>query len=117
MFNKKKMSMVGFNKENAIVLPYGHCEYLLRGLQPIGYNSCIYGWNCDIYYDCGYYIITGYRNTRGYRVNYNCVDYFNSICEHIAMDYNTDYDTRIANIAQYRSEFCKLVSFGDDIQY
>lgn len=57
-----------FNK----VFRCGYCDlqHLFNGFSRVGFNSGVYGWNCDIYADftTDICITTGYRNMRGYRI-------------------------------------------------
>lgn len=49
------------------VFRVGYCDlqHLLNGLDPVAYNSGVYGWNFDLYHFNGIYICTGYRNLAG----------------------------------------------------
>lgn len=48
----------------------GYCEIqeILRALNRIGYNSGVYGWNCDVYESNGVTVCTGYRNLKGEKI-------------------------------------------------
>lgn len=52
------------------VYSVGYCDLqcLLRGVEPIGYNSGVYGWNYDVYSLSGVTICTGYRGMPGKNV-------------------------------------------------
>lgn len=48
-----------------VKLPAGAVHYLMFGIDRIGYNSGIYGWNWDAYFIHGVVFCSGSRNTPG----------------------------------------------------
>ena len=50
------------------IVTAGACELenLLSGVDPIGYNAGIYGWNYDVYVIGAVCILTGYRGLKKY---------------------------------------------------
>ena len=48
-----------------VKLPAGAVHYLMFGIDRIGYNSGIYGWNWDAYIINGVVFCCGYRNLPG----------------------------------------------------
>lgn len=87
------------------VVKIGYCGAynLLRGLEPVGYMSGVYGWNCDVYDAGPAWIVTGYRfyGIRGKNADYD----FLSFCEKIAKNlYDISADP-LPLIADIREKF------------
>lgn len=64
MYMKMKMSRNQIaDLPVAKIVTAGYCDlqYLLSGVDPIGYNAGIYGWNYDVYIIGNVCILTGYR--------------------------------------------------------
>lgn len=81
---------------------------LLRGLEPVGYMSGVYGWNCDIYDAGAAWIVTGYRMP----VNgvYPDWDLLKAADKAAAQAYKADwleYSERLEYIAGIRAEFVR----------
>lgn len=94
--------------KNVVSIGYCDLQYLLEGLNPVGYASGVYGWNYDVYVT-GYNvtICTGYRSMPGKNVDYDIVHEYNSRAEKICHDYNRDYNDRMSDIDDLLKEFCE----------
>lgn len=80
MNEKVKMTRKDLTGKPVIKVGYCGAYNLLRGLQPVGYMSGVYGWNCDVYDVSGAFIVTGYRfyGIRGTYADPAALDIFES---------------------------------------
>lgn len=93
----------GFDK----VFACGYCDlsYIMYGVEPIAYNSGVYGWNWDLYsnlWDVSHRdnynaIITGYRNLKGLWVPDEIIERYTNEAKSIlaACDEITDPNDKI----------------------
>lgn len=64
MYMKMKMTrnqIADLPVDKIVTAGYCDLEYLLSGIDPVGYNAGIYGWNYDVYIIGDVGILTGYR--------------------------------------------------------
>lgn len=69
MYMKMKMTrnqIADLPVDKIVTAEYCDLEYLLSGIDPVGYNAGIYGWNYDVYIIGNVGILTGYRGLRKY---------------------------------------------------
>ena len=107
---KAKMTRGQIKKYYNNILSIGYCDlyYLLKGLDPIGYASGVYGWNYDVYFTGhNVTICTGYRSTPGKTVDYDIVHGYNSRAEKIFKDYGRGYEERMMALDDLLKEFCE----------
>lgn len=88
----------------------GYCDlqYIMRGTEPIYYNSGVYGWNCDIYCDFArnIAITTGYRNMRGARIPDEIIEKYSAIAKEIyEKPWGYEYEKKLAELEQNRQNF------------
>lgn len=84
---------------------YCGAAHLLRGLDPVGYNSGYYGWNWDLYSVDGVFVCTGYRNLCG-EVGGGVVAEFEERAKQIS---------GLAELAELRKEFAEAVKKQFDV--
>lgn len=109
---KIKMSMKQAVQGAERVFRTGYCEmYNLLNGYAIGYNSGVYGWNCDIIYlyadgkrVC---ITTGYRNMRGDRIPETLRAEYEGRARAIMCD--PDYRNRRERIEALQEEFARAL--------
>ena len=69
MYMKMKMSrnqIADLPVDKIVVVRYCELQNLLSGVDPIGYNAGICGWNYDVYVIGDVCILTGYRELEKY---------------------------------------------------
>ena len=92
--------------DNIVSIGYCAAQHLLRGVEPLGYNSGVYGWNYDAYDLDGLCIVTGYRSMPGRSMPYGLVNrYDEEARKAIEADWCTDITPiRAAFLAALREE-------------
>lgn len=65
MYNRISRNDIHRDGKPVIRVPYCAAQSLLAGMQPIGFNAGVYGWNYDVYAVGNALICTGYRNMPG----------------------------------------------------
>lgn len=89
----------------------GYCDLhdIMSWLEPVYYNSGVYGWNNDTYVNYKYDIAisTGYRNMRGSKVPRSIIDKYSRIAADIKQNYNNhfDYNRTMAELDENRNNF------------
>lgn len=88
----------------------GYCDlwHIMKGEDPIYYNSGVYGWNCDVYCDFkrNIAITTGYRNMTGERIPSELIEKHTKIAKDIASrTWGARYEDINAELAANREEF------------
>ena len=88
----------------------GYCDlqYIMRGTEPMYYNSGVYGWNCDVYCDFknDIAITTGYRNMAGKRIPEELIEKYSKIAKEISeQHWGKDYEEKLAELEQNRRNF------------
>ena len=69
MYMKMKMSrnqIADLPVDKIVVVRYCELQYLLSGIDAVGYNAGINGWNYDVYIIGNIGILTGYRVLKKY---------------------------------------------------
>ena len=110
-----------------ITICYCGAQYLLSGLEPIGYTAGVYGWNNDIYASNGVYIVTGYRfyGIRGFSPDYTMLRNYDKKAADILSWENKSmtYEEKLDKVADLRAQFIdeqlftiqpQTFSFGND---
>ena len=113
---KSKISMKEVSKNWKYVFSAGYCElfYIMDNVEPDAYNSGIYGWNCDIYFNYMHDIAisTGYRNMRGKMIPHELIEKYSSIAKEIvSKPFATPYEeTKKALDANRENFFAELMN-------
>lgn len=106
MYMKMKMTrnQIADLPANKIVTA-GYCDlqYLLSGVDPIGYNAGVYGWNYDVYVLDGICILTGYHTPSKYPKVVKA-EMYESRAQKISMDYRFKAEM-LDRIAKERKAF------------
>lgn len=69
MYTKMKMTrnqIADLSVDKIVTARYCELQYLLSGIDPVGYNAGINGWNYDVYIIGDIGILTGYRMPNKY---------------------------------------------------
>ena len=117
MYNTR-MSMKDAQMFSDKVVRIGYCDmyFLLDTIERSGYNSGVYGWNCDIYRvytTTGKLVVitTGYRNMRGESVDHAKVRRYNDIAKAVSEysnpAYIRDYTERKQFLTDLLDTFCR----------
>lgn len=93
-----------------VKLPARAMQSLLYGIERIGYNSGIYGWNWDAYFIHGVVFCEGYRNLPGYLTKEErtiIASYEEKAREAWMKDYS--FATTRDNVYSYLCELCEKI--------
>ena len=87
----------------------GYCDlqYIMRGIEPMYYNSGVYGWNCDIYVDGMHDIAisTGYRNMRGRMIPSELIKKYSDKAKAIIDEFATPWEDMKEALADNAERF------------
>ena len=99
---KRQIEELPVNK----IVTAGYCElyYILSGLDPIGYNSGVNGWNYDVYMVDGICILTGYHVPSKYPKAVK-TEFYENRARAIRMNYQFGAGA-LDHIANARCAFC-----------
>ena len=97
-------------KNYSKVFRCGYCDlqYIFNGVEPVYYNSGVYGWNCDIYIDWrrDIAITTGYRNMRGLSIPHELIKKYSDIAKEIYnRSFSVPYDEIRDELEKNRENF------------
>lgn len=95
----------------------GYCDLqnIFFGVDPVYYNSGVYGWNNDLYVDymTDSIFTTGYRNMRGKQINHDIIKKYDTIARDIIENHSfKDYDSMMEKLTENRTDFIKAVLAG-----
>ena len=110
---KIKMTIKEATNTNNKIIKVGYCQawHLLKGVEPIGYNSGVYGWNWDLYEIThtktgeGLTICTGYRSTIGEFIDYKTINKYEAQARKIYKNYELGYKQQLKRIEKLRDKF------------
>ena len=104
---KKRVSMLEITRHYINIYRVGYCKLqpIFNYLEPVYYNSGIYGWNCDIYIYNNIVITTGYRNLRGQRIPDAILKKYNKKASAIIEKYKFDYLKKTTALDKLRDKF------------
>lgn len=108
---KTRLTIDKLQKKYPVIVSVGYCgaHALMNGMERIGYNKGIYGWNWDAYELAeDTVLITGYRNIR----NAVCIDEITDKYEKAAMKAINEW--RSEDIAEIRQEFVREIKGLND---
>ena len=109
----KKMTRNNLTNKPVIKIGYCDAQFMLKGLDRIGYMTGVYGWNCDVYDAGAAYIVTGYRfpGVSGIVPKYSDVKKADDIAEFILdhaafpVSAHIEYSDRLETVANIRRDF------------
>lgn len=104
----KKLTRAALYNRGARVVRVGYCglQYFLRGVDKLGYNCGVYGWNWSAYdIGGGVIICTGYRNLVGEDGN-KLADKYNEKARALFGKY-LPWDVQKKALEQLRAEFVR----------
>lgn len=98
------------------VVRIGYCgaQYLLRGLDRLGYNRGSYGWNWDAYdIGGGVIVCTGYRNLIGDTIKRGEVERLNNAaCLAVSYGGGLTYEQQQEKLRELRAELVSIIKGG-----
>lgn len=111
--NKIKITRKEATNTNNKIISIGYCKAhdLLTGVEPIGYNSGVYGWNWDLYEIThtktgeGLTICTGYRSTIGEYIDHKTINKYEQQARKIRNNWDLNYTQQLKRITTLRDKF------------
>ena len=98
------------NYKNVICVGYCKLDNLLANHDPIGYNSGVDGWKCDIYDINGVAIVTGYQPFGNIRPHYDTIKKYDDEARKIFCNSWENYQKMLDQTDQLLNQFIKEVT-------